>query len=277
MTVQNARPFQFAPESLQDAPLRYEEYLVPTVFGPYAERLVALADPKVGERVLDVACGTGIVARHAAPRVGPTGHVVGIDLIPAMVEVARSAAEGLRPPIEWHVGDVSTLPFPDAAFDVAFCQQGLQFFPDRAAALKELHRTLAPGGRLALSVWRPIRYLPIWLHIATALERHGCPDAGAFVRRALPDLTAAELRALVTDIGFEAVHLRIDIGTVRFPSVPELFRQYTSAIPVRDSLDALSTEEYDATVRDFGAAIREYTDDEGVVAPVEAHVVQARR
>jgi SAM-dependent methyltransferase len=277
MTVNDARPIQLAPEFLRDATRRYEEYFVPAVLRPYAARLVALADPKPADRVIDVACGTGIVARLAAARVGATGHVVGIDLIPAMVEVARTASEGLQPPIEWHIGDASALPFPDDSFDLAFCQQGLQFFTDRTAALKELHRVLAPGRRLLLSVWRPIRYLPIWLHMSAALERHGCPDAAAFLRRATPDFTADGLRALVTDAGFEDVHLRIDIGTARFPSPADFAKQYTSSTPVRDSLDALSPEEYGAMVRDFGSAIREYTDDDGLVAPFEAYVVQARR
>jgi ubiquinone/menaquinone biosynthesis C-methylase UbiE len=135
----------------------FERYGVQAIFGPWAADLVALAAPQPGERVLDVACGTGAVARLAAQRVGPTGAVAGLDLNPEMLVVARSQPppDGTR--IAWHEGNASAMPLADAAFEVVLCQQGVQFFPDRAAALREMHRVLAPGGRLVLSVWRSLR------------------------------------------------------------------------------------------------------------------------
>ena len=128
------------------APEVYEPELVPAVFGPWASRVVALANPQPGERVLDVACGTGIVARAAAERVGPSGQVVGLDLNPHMLAVAQSVASE-RPalPIEWREASVMAVPFSDAAFDIVYCQLGLQFFPDRLAALREMHRVLVSG------------------------------------------------------------------------------------------------------------------------------------
>src|SRR5215475_2176295 len=141
-------------------PENYERYLVPTIFGPWALDLVEEAGARPGERVLDIACGTGIVARTAAGRVGSGGTVVGLDVSAPMLDVARVVAAGEGLSIKWREGSAMKLPFPDTAFDVTLCQQGLQFFPDRATALREMHRVLGPGGRVALSVWRAIEGSP---------------------------------------------------------------------------------------------------------------------
>src|SRR5262245_11922824 len=111
---------------------RYEEILVPTVFGPWATDLLELADLQPGERVLDVACGTGIVARLAAREVGTTGEVTGLDLNAGMLQVARSLLAPSGASVTWVEGSALAMPLLDASFDVVLCQQGFQFFPDRA-------------------------------------------------------------------------------------------------------------------------------------------------
>jgi SAM-dependent methyltransferase len=142
------------------APEIYERELVPAVFGAWAPVLVDLAQPRSGHRVVDVACGTGIVARIAAMRVGPTGAVVGIDLNPGMLSVARSAAS-TEPrsggPLQWQEASADKLPLADGSFDIVYCQLGLQFFADRAAALREMRRVLDTEGRLALMMVRDTR------------------------------------------------------------------------------------------------------------------------
>jgi SAM-dependent methyltransferase len=114
----------------------YKRHMVPAIFGPWAEDLVACAAPQPGERVLDVACGTGVVARLVAQRVGPAGQVVGLDLNPGMLTVARALPPSQGAMIAWREGNASAIPLADAAFDLVLCQQGLQFFPDRPAALR---------------------------------------------------------------------------------------------------------------------------------------------
>lgn len=116
------------------APLVYERELVPAVFGPWAPIRVDMAEPKVGERVIDIACGTGIVSRVSAAKVGPTGTVAGVDLNPGMLAVARALAttDG-DASIQWHEATANILPFPGGSFDIAYCQLGLQFFADRGA------------------------------------------------------------------------------------------------------------------------------------------------
>src|SRR5438105_15897251 len=117
------------------APENYERYLVPAIFGPWAADLLALAAPQPGERIMDLACGTGVVARLTAERVGTAGVIVGLDLNPGMIELARSLPALNGAAVDWRVGSALELPFAHATFDVVLCQQGLQFFPDRSAAL----------------------------------------------------------------------------------------------------------------------------------------------
>jgi ubiquinone/menaquinone biosynthesis C-methylase UbiE len=196
----------------------YERHMVPAIFGPWAEDLLALAPPKLGERVLDVACGTGVVARLAAQGVGPNGTVVGFDLNPGMLAVARTLPPPQGAPIEWREGNVSAIPFPDATFDLALCQQGLQFFPDRPAALREMRRVLAPRGRLALSVWRPMQYSPGFAALATALGRLIAPEAATIMQGPFALGSADDLRALITGAGFDEVVVRPAAKSLRFPS-----------------------------------------------------------
>ena len=120
----------------------YERYVARYILGPWAPSLVDAAHVTVGERVLDVACGTGVVARITAQRVGPTGRIVGLDLNPGMIRVAQSLPAPVGAPIEWLVRSAVDLRLEAESFDVVLCQQGLQFFPDKALALREMRRVL---------------------------------------------------------------------------------------------------------------------------------------
>ena len=135
----------------------YERYLA-SAFSPWARKLTELAEIREGDRVLDVACGTGIVARHAAERAGAAGAIVGLDLNEDMLRVARSVSAAMRPAIEWRQGNATELPFPDEAFDAVCCEQAIQFFSDPVGALREMRRVMAPGARVAVSVCRPIEH-----------------------------------------------------------------------------------------------------------------------
>jgi SAM-dependent methyltransferase len=127
----------------------YERYLVPALFDVWAPRMLEAAGVRERDTVLDIACGTGIVARGAVGRVGDHGRVVGLDATEAMLTVA----ERIEPRVEWLVGNAEDLPFDSASFDAVTCQSGLMFFPDRVGAVREMWRMLTPGGRLAVQVW----------------------------------------------------------------------------------------------------------------------------
>ena len=258
-------------------PENYERHLVPALFGPWAAQLVELAAPGPGERVLDVACGTGIVARRAAALVRPGGAVAGLDSNQGMLEVARAAAAEVRPAIDWRAGDAADLPFPDGAFEVVLCQQGLQFFPDRTAALRQMRRVLVPEGRLALAMWRPIQHAPGFAALAQALERHAGADVAAVMHAPFAGPDAATLRQLLTDAGFAGVRLRIGIGATRFPSPEEFLRRQAASSPLAGPFGALDAEAQTALARDLDRALQAYVDDDGVALPIQAWLVTAHR
>ena len=165
-----------------DAAELHQRHLVSAVTVGWAADLVERVGLRRGERVLDVACGTGVVARAAAGRVGRTGHVAGIDINAAMLAVARSLPAGPGASAGWVEGSALGLPFPAGSYDVVLCQLGLQFFPDQPAALAEMRRVLVTGGRLGLTVYGPIEHNPAMFALAGALDRHLGPDASVTKR-----------------------------------------------------------------------------------------------
>ena len=253
----------------------YERHMVPAIFGPWAEDLLALATPKPGERVLDVACGTGVVTRLVAQRVGPTGTVVGLDLNPGMLAVARAVPPRHGAQIEWREGNVGAIPVADATFDLALCQQGLQFFPDRPAALREIRRVLAPRGRLALSVWRPMQHSSGFEALATALGRLIAPEAAAIMQGPFALGSADELRTLVTGAGFGDVVVQPAAKTLRFPSPEEFVRRYVAATPLAAVVAKANDEARAALITEVDAALKSSVDHDGLAFPIEAHLVLA--
>ncbi|WP_175439192.1 class I SAM-dependent methyltransferase [Streptomyces vilmorinianum] len=212
----------------------YETLLVPLLFEPWAEGLVDLVDPRPGERVLDLACGTGVVAKKAAARVGPDGTVTGVDINADMLAIARSGAPAdAAPVITWKQADALDTGLADSAFDIAFCQQGLQFFGDRLTALRELHRVLVPDGRVALSVWCDRR--SPGFHPFESAFRNVLPAPGEAVRflQAIFDLADAdELDHLLTTAGFQDVTVTRTTRTVRCASARAWVETFLGAAPL---------------------------------------------
>jgi ubiquinone/menaquinone biosynthesis C-methylase UbiE len=249
----------------------YEDYLVPAMFRPFAEELIARADPQPGRRVLDVACGTGIVARLAARHMDGSGSVVGFDLSPFMLEIAEATAADEGLPIEWMQGDAQTLPFSDASFDLVLCQQGLQPIPDKARALGEMWRVLVPGGRLLTNTWTAIEHHPLDKLIATSIHRHlGIPAFHAPF--SLGD--HGRLRQLFEDAGFTAVEIEVVSRELRFPSADEYVELIViggiAALPDFQSLDDGASAALIGAIRaDIAGSIDELTVDGQLVIPAE--------
>jgi ubiquinone/menaquinone biosynthesis C-methylase UbiE len=257
------------------APEAYEHYLVPTLFTPWAEDLVDRMALRPGQRVVDVACGTGIVARLAAHRINPGGAVTGLDLNPGMLSVARSLSPPADVTMEWREGSAMTLPFANATFNVVLCQQGLQFFPDRLAALREMYRVLVPGGRLGLSVWRPLRQNPYMAALGDALERRVNAEVATGMRTVCSMGDAEALRSLILQAGFRDARISIQILVMRFASVETFVPGQFAATPFAGTIAALDANARSALLEDVRMALRSYTDDAGVAVPNEAHVAVA--
>ena len=252
-----------------------ERYMMSAFGNAWGQDLVEVAAPGAGQHVLDVACGTAAVARAAASRVGATGQVVGLDLNPAMLAMARAIAHRDGLPIEWREADATALPFADATFDLVCCHQGLQFFPDRSAALREMFRVLVPGGRLALGVWRRLEHQPFYAALTDALERYVSAQAAASLRAAFILGDAQELRVLIAGAGFREIHIRIRSRITRYPSLEEYVLGYLAGSPMAPAVAALDDTARNAMLRHIITALQSYVDDDGLAAPWESHVVTA--
>lgn len=205
----------------------YERHFVPAIGEPVARHLVAAARPAPGERALDVACGTGIAARLALEAVGPDGRVTGVDANPAMLEVARAVGPDR---IDWVGAPAEDMPLPGEAFDLVLCSMGLQFFSDKAQALREAHRVLAAGGRM---VWcTPGPTPPLFLAIEQALTAHVGPGAPMFVHAVFSLSDAGEARTLMEEAGFASIEVEATTTSLRLPPPADFFWQYVQSTPL---------------------------------------------
>jgi SAM-dependent methyltransferase len=208
----------------------YERYFVPAIARPVSAGLLATADLDPGERVLDVACGTGLIARLAAEQVGPGGTVAGIDIAPDMIDVARAIPPPAGAAIEWHVGDAASLPFGEGLYDAVLCQMGLMFMSDRAGALAEMRRVLAPDGRVVVNT--PGAIQPPFVVLEEAIVEHISADLGGFIRAVFsmhdPDAVAALLR----DAGLRDVTATVSSVRLQLPAPAEFLWQYINLTPM---------------------------------------------
>jgi ubiquinone/menaquinone biosynthesis C-methylase UbiE len=193
----------------------YDTYFVPALFEQWTERVIDAAAVRAGSRTLDVATGTGVLARALIGRVGDIQLVTGIDSDPGMLEVARRRAPG----IQWQEASAESLPFASDCFDAVVSQFGLMFFQDRVAALREMMRILRPGGCIALAVWDRLERSPGFAALVELLHRV-CGRAIADRLRvpfSLGDI--AELRALCESAGMRRASITTHAGVARFTSI----------------------------------------------------------
>lgn len=255
-------------------PEMYERWLVGPLFRPWAEVTFEELKLSPGHRVLDIACGTGIVARVARERLGTAGYVVGIDINAEMLAVARTVA----PDIDWRLGNAGALPLHDGEqFDVIVCQQGLQFFPDKPAATAEMRRALAQSGRLAVATWRPDEEIPFFRDLRRVAERLLGPIVD--LRHSFGN--AAPIEALLRDAGFHDVRSRTISRRIRFEDGAPLLRLNTMAlVGMSTAGKAMTDNERKRAVEDIvsGSApvLQSYADGSGVAFELSSNLVTAK-
>jgi ubiquinone/menaquinone biosynthesis C-methylase UbiE len=256
----------------------YEQYMVPGIMIPGVNLMLQYALPQSGERVLDIACGTGIAARTVAPLVGTQGKVTALDINPAMLAVGRGLPQPEGATIEWREGSALSLPLPDSAYDLVVCHQGFQFFPDKLLALREAKRVLVSGGRIVLSVQQSLQLNPIYQHFNEVL----------IGRMKMPALAAPfafgevePLLAVLTEAGFSRVEVIPVSHTLRFPSI-DIYLQASvigSAAVIQEMarLDAdAKTQLVDEISRDMHDTLAPYVEADGtLVMPLNANIGRA--
>jgi len=255
----------------QSAAEIYEGFFIPALFREWPDRIIAAANIQAGQRVLDVACGTGILARAVAERVGPTGSVIGLDINEGMLTMAKRKA----PNIEWKHGRAESLPFEDNTFDTVVSQFGLMFFENRLAAIHEMSRVLRPGGQLAIAVWGALEKTPGYAAMAALLERlFGSETAEALhAPYSLGDLEV--LLPLFDDPNLQNIKVATIDGTARFPSISAWVFTEIKGWTLSDSIDEA---QYQHLLEEAEKELQPFVRvDHAVTFPTPAYIVTATR
>jgi SAM-dependent methyltransferase len=254
-----------------DAAEVYESCFVPAIFGAWASPVADAAGIRRGDKVLDVGCGTGVLAREALRRVGQEGQVVGLDPNEGMLAVAARS----EPNIAWQPGDAASLPFEDVSFDVVVSQFALMYFPDRVASLREMWRTLAPGGRLAVAAWASIDHARGYQILVDIAVRHCGREAAEVLAAPFVLGDQAELAKLVVDSGISEANVTLHEGSIRFPSVKEFIRIEVKGSPLADML---SDDMMQTLAAESENELVELVVPSGeIIMPMDAHIVTASK
>lgn len=250
----------------------YEKYFVPVIGRPFGVDLVEHARLEQGERVLDVACGTGIVARLAAERVAPTGSVSGLDVNAAMLSVAGSLPSAI--PIRWYETAAESAPLPDNSFDVVLCQLGLQFVADKAAAVREMRRVLKPGGRLYISTPVPNDFFDV---LDREIARNVSEEASAFVHAVFSLNDPREMQGLLTAAGFENLEIGPHRKRLELPPARDFMWQYIYCTPLMALLPQSGNPQTAALERAVVAGWQPWDTGNGMTYEQSVLVSSARR
>jgi ubiquinone/menaquinone biosynthesis C-methylase UbiE len=254
-------------------PEMYERELVGPLFRPFAETIVGEAEIRPEDRILDIACGTGIVARLASERLGPQGRAVAVDVSAGMLAVARSKASE----IDWREGDATALPLTEGEeFDVVFCQQGLQFFADKKAAAAHMRRALADGGRLAVSTWVSDADMPFLRELRSVAERHLGPVEDQRYSFGGQDV----LEALLLEAGFRNIRSKRTSHMLHFKDGAPFVRMNAMALVGMSGAAGGSDQQashrlVDAIAADSEAVLARFSGDAGLSFEMTTNVAIA--
>lgn len=251
----------------------YEAIFVQAIISKWAEKVADTVQLQPGDRILDVACGTGVFAREAARRVAGRGSVSGVDINPGMLAVARR----LGPEIDWRQGSAEELPFPDEMFDAVVCQFGLMFFQDRHKAVQEMRRVLAPGGRLAAAVWSSLESTPGYAAEVDLVRRMVGDRAAQALTAPFVLGDAARLADLCERAGLRGVSASVQLGQARFPDVRTMMEGDLRAWLPLVGIE-LSDEAIDRILAEAGQALSAFITEQGeVVFDLPAVIVTGRK
>jgi SAM-dependent methyltransferase len=255
----------------------YEHFLVPHIFRPWAQAVISRADGLQGQRVLDVATGTGICARLAAVAAGPAGQVTGIDIDPLALEVAACASMAeTAAPIKWIEANAAAVPLLSESIETAFCLEGLQFFPDRVAALSEIHRVLVAGGRLFASCWAALGDNPGYHAIGEALRRFVSEAAGRLPPFGLSD--ADELARVARAAGFSKVEVERQEVFLFAPSARDFVDWIAAGGPtMRHSIAQLDPERREEFMQFIEEFLAPFAEPSGIRLPSARNIMAAAR
>jgi ubiquinone/menaquinone biosynthesis C-methylase UbiE len=255
---------------IQSAAEIYETFFLPALFAQWPERLADCAQIKSGQRALDVACGTGVLARHLATRVGEETLVSGLDINAGMLAVAQQQSLN----IHWQQGEVEHLPYQDHEFDAVFCQFGLMFFNDRRRAIQEMRRVLRPQGQLVIAVWDSLENTPGYAAITELLQQLFSDEVANEIRAPYTLGDRQMLTALFESAGVTDMEITTHQGIARFKSINDWI--YTD-IKGWTLADKLNDEQFKLLLKHAHKTLQTFTDANGVVSFASpAHIIKVK-
>ncbi|MCJ8324636.1 MAG: methyltransferase domain-containing protein [Rhizobiales bacterium] len=250
----------------------YEEQKVPAMFAPLADATLASLNLSPDEDVIDIACGTGIVARKIRELLGTNSRVVGVDLNEPMIEIARNLQDVYSQSCEWHISDATDLPFKDNEFSIAFCQQGIQFIPDKKGVLREAYRVLQPNGRIVLTVWDGIA--EFMLPMVDSLSRNVSSEVSNIAKAPFA-YDARRLLPLIENTGFK--NIIIDSITINrtIASTEQAIRNEIMGMPFGHLVKAKGDEILNNVIHETLIGLSKFQLDDNFVIPQQTYLIQA--
>jgi len=266
--------FSFDDNSIASA---YDDVLVPILFEPWAKALIDAHGPWGGRRVLDLATGTGIVSRLLAKQMGQSGSVLGTDLNAEMLIVAAASISNESPNVDFVECPAEHLECTDNLFDYVVCQQGFQFFSDKIASAKEIHRVLRDDGTVIVSVWRPVTECHFFNTICETLESIGEVEIASMMRAPFDFLPRGELEAAFKSAEFSAVDIhREERDLIMSGGIKHATRAAYST-PIGPKLRSLSQEIQARFVDVFAKKVQELAADGVTMGQMASDVLVARK
>ena len=264
---------QNIPRELVEAARGYESLFVPALFERWTKHVTDGADIPKGSQVLDVACGTGVLAREALSRTGPNGRVVGVDPAPGMIE----AANEIEPRIDWVLCGAEDLELGDEAFDCVISQFGMMFFQDRQKAANEMLRVLKPGGSLAIAVWNSVESNPAYGDIISVLQEQVGTAAADALRLPYSLGNSDEVTAVLDNSGFVGISVETKVEQAQFPSSRHMVEaELRGWLPLFDIF--LSDDEINDVLVESDETLSKYASESGeAIFPTCAHIFTARK
>jgi len=264
---------QNVPQDLVEAARGYESLFVPALFEQWTKHLIEGAGIREGSHVLDIACGTGILARDAWSRTGPGGRVVGVDPAPGML----AAAKEIEPSIDWILCSAEALELDDEAFDCVISQFGMMFFQDRQKSAEEMFRVLKSSGSLAIAIWNSVEQNPAYADIIAVLQEQVGTAAADALRLPYSLGDTDEVTAVLDNSGFTGISVETKVEPARFPSSRHMVdAELRGWLPLFDIF--LSEAEINDVLIESDRTLSKYARSSGeAIFPTSAHVITARK
>ena len=266
--------FSFGDDSIAKS---YDKILVPSLFEPWAIHLIENNQPWVGNMVLDLAFGTGVVTKEIARNVSPNGSVIALDMNGQMLDIAKSKCKEWENSIDFIEGSCESMAIADSSLDVVVCQQGFQFFPNKQAATLEIHRVLKPGGRVIISTWCPVSECEIFGIICETLETLNEIEISKMMRVPFDFITQSELQEPFSTAGFSNIEVSKQEMNMQLEGEVDNALMVAYATPIAPKLKELSVEKREEFNKVFAAKMKIISQDERNCGKMVSNVLKANK